>query len=315
MSAPLASIASGWRKFATYQSERFPFLAHGPLVFAFAFSASSFSRLCRGERSLPPALDILLGGLVALGLFFLLRLVDEWKDRHEDALHRPYRPVPRGLVDFKDLAIWATITLSIQAIAVLWLGRDLWLWTLPAAIWLAAMSFEFGVGTWLRKHPFTYAASHMAIMPLFDLFTTAIDWHVVGTPPRGVEIFLILSYLNGFVLEIGRKLRAPSDEEPGVETYSALYGSRKAAGMWLFALTSTALTAAWAALSIPSGVWALAALAVLLPCAAAVGIGYGKDPTSARAKRVETAAGLWTLGMYLVVGATPAIVSALGGRS
>lgn len=310
----LASQPNGLRKFLTYQSERFPFLAHGPLVFAFAFSASSFSRLCRGEQGLPPVLDILLGGLVALGLFFLLRLVDEWKDRHEDALHRPYRPVPRGLVGFKDLGLWAAITLSIQAVAVIWLGHGLWIWTLPAAAWLAAMSFEFGVGTWLRRHHLLYAASHMAIMPLFDLFTTAIDWHVVGTPPRGVEIFLILSYLNGFVLEIGRKLRAPLDEEPGVDTYSALYGPRKAATMWLGSLVLTAATAAWAALSIPSGIWALGALAVLLPCAATVGIAYWRQPTSARAKRVETAAGLWTLGMYLVVGATPAIVSALGGQ-
>lgn len=314
MSAPLASIASGWRRFATYQSERFPFAAHGPLVFAFAFSAASYSRLCRGQTGLPPLASILLGGLVALGLFFLLRLVDEWKDRHEDARFRPYRPVPRGLVGFPDLARWGILTLAIQTGAVCWLGHGLWLWTLPAAVWLAAMSFEFGIGSWLRKHHFLYAASHMAIMPLFDLFTTAIDWREVGTPPPGVEIFLVLSYFNGFVLEIGRKLRAPADEEPGVETYSALYGTRNAANLWLATLALTALTAAWAAWRLPSGIWAMAALCVLFPAAGALGFAYRLNPTSKRAKRVETAAGLWTLGMYLVVGATPAVVSALGGR-
>ncbi|HOX53130.1 MAG TPA: hypothetical protein PKY05_16720 [Fibrobacteria bacterium] len=313
MSISSEPLQTRWQAFATYQSERFPFVAHTPLVFAFAFSAASYSRLCRGQPGLPPVLDIALGGTVALGLFFLLRLVDEWKDRHEDARHRPYRPVPRGLVGFGELARWGLITLGIQTLAVLWLGNGLWLWTLPAAVWLGAMSLEFGIGSWLRKHPLTYAASHMAIMPLFDLFSTAIDWHVQGWPPRGVEVFLVLSYGNGFVLEIGRKLRATGQEEPGVDTYSSLYGTRKAALMWLGALALTAATAAWAAWPLPRGNWALGALGLLFPAAALVGIRYALCPLPARAKAVEVASGVWTLGMYLVVGATPAIVSGLGG--
>jgi 4-hydroxybenzoate polyprenyltransferase len=298
-------------RFVVYQRERFPLVAHGPLIFAFAFSASSYSRMCRGEAGMPAPTDILLGGLVALGLFFQLRLADEWKDRHEDARWRPYRPVPRGLVSFRDLGVWAGISLAVQVTTILVWRPMLWVWMLPAALWLCAMTFEFGIGGWLRKNHMVYAASHMMIMPLFDLFTTAIDWHRVGAPPRGVEIFLLLSYLNGFVLEIGRKLRAPCDEEPGVETYSRLYGARNGALLWLGTLVGTALAAGWACLQIPNHEFSLAALAVLAPVAAWAGIAYLRQPGSVQAKRLETASGLWTLGMYLIVGATPLVVRAL----
>ena len=38
----------------------------------------------------------------------------------------------------------------------------------------------------------------------------------------GLFWFLIVSFFNGVVVEIGRKIRAREDEEEGVETYSSL---------------------------------------------------------------------------------------------
>src|SRR5262249_6891195 len=49
-------------------------------------------------------------------------------------------------------------------------------------------------------------------------------------------------------IEVGRKVRGPSEEEPGVNTYSALWGRRNAVLVWLGALLVTAafaLVAAW----------------------------------------------------------------------
>ena len=85
-----------------YQRERFPILAHGPLIAAFSVSAVSYSALLRGQSSLP--LD---GTLLAFGtafLFFLqLRIADEFKDFEDDSRYRSYRPVPRGLVKLSEL--------------------------------------------------------------------------------------------------------------------------------------------------------------------------------------------------------------------
>jgi len=57
----------------------------------------------------------------------------------------------------------------------------------------------------------------------------AVAWlKVSGSPPAGLWLFLVLSFANGCVLELGRKIYAPANERPGVETYSALLGPRNA---------------------------------------------------------------------------------------
>ena len=91
-------------------------------------------------------------------------------------------------------------------------------------------------------------ASHMLILPLVDLYATACDWRVAGVreAPVGLYWFLVVSYLNGIVIEIGRKTRAAADEEQGVETYSALWGAQGAARAWLLAIVTTGV-AAWEA--------------------------------------------------------------------
>ena len=76
--------------------------------------------------------------------------------------------------------------------------------------------------------------SHMAIMPLVDWFATGCDWvHAGGTMPPGLFWFLAASFCNGIVIELGRKIRSPGEEEAGVETYSVLWGPRIAVLAWL----------------------------------------------------------------------------------
>ncbi len=108
------------------------------------------------------------------------------------------------------------------------------------------MTREFFARRWLKAHPIVYLASHMLILPLIDLYATACDWLVAGerTAHVGLLWFLVVSYLNGIVIEIGRKTRVAADEEHGVETYSALWGTHGAARAWLLAVLLTA-AAAW----------------------------------------------------------------------
>src|ERR1051326_3000146 len=110
---------------------------------------------------------------------------------------------------------------------------------LLAVAWayLALMSKEFFVSAWLKAHPIPYLLSHMVIIPLVDLYATACDWWPAGQgPPRGLIWFLIVSYFNGIVIELGRKIRGPKEEEPGVNTYSVLWGRRTAVLVWLAAM-------------------------------------------------------------------------------
>src|SRR5262245_37021534 len=208
-----------------YQRERFPVFAHGPLIAAFSLSAVSFSRLLRGQVSWPDGKAALVAFLTALLFIFQLRIADEFKDFEEDSKYRPYRAVPRGLVTLRELGWVGVGTAAIQAALAVWL--DPTLLVLLAVVWtyLALMSKEFFVGEWLKKRHALYLISHMAILPLVDLYATACDWWPTGEgAPRGLIWFLIVSYFNGIVIEVGRKIRAPQDEEVGVNTYTAVWG-------------------------------------------------------------------------------------------
>ncbi len=293
-----------------YQRERFPIVAHAPLVAAFSFSALCFSSLLRGDIALPGLIPALVAFISALLFFLLLRIADEFKDFEEDCRYRPYRPVPRGLVTLNELAIIAIAALLIQLVLALWLTTNLILILLLVWGYLALMSKEFFIHDWLKKRPMMYMLSHMLIMPLIDLYATACDWLLAGEGlPAGLYWFLLVSFFNGMVIEIGRKIRSPNDEEPGVETYTALWGQQRAVIAWLSALLLTTACALMAAWQIDFLLPAVLLMMSLLFIAGALSLAFVKQATSSLAKKFELVSGIWTLLMYLSLGVVPLVWS------
>jgi len=291
-----------------YQRERFPIVAHAPLVAAFSFSALCFSSLLRGDIALPGLIPSLAAFVSALLFFLLLRIADEFKDFEEDCRYRPYRPVPRGLVTLNELAIIAIAALLVQLALALWLSPRLIIILLLVWGYLTLMSKEFFVHDWLKKHPMVYMLSHMLIMPLIDLYATACDWLLAGEGlPTGLYWFLLVSFFNGMVIEIGRKIRSPIDEEPGVETYTALWGQQRAAIAWLSALLLTTACAFMAAWQIDFLLPAVLLMMSLLFIAGILSLAFIKQSTTQLAKKFELVSGLWTLLMYLSLGVVPLI--------
>lgn len=300
------------KRWIVYQRERFPLLGHAPLVAAFSASAVCFSRLSRGEPGLPAAKTLLVAFLTALLFFLQLRISDEFKDFEDDARYRPYRPVPRGLVTLGELAAVGIAAGVVQLGLAIWLEPSL-IWLLLLAWgYLAVMSREFFVPEWLKTRPAIYMVSHMAIIPLIDLYATACDWLVAGLawPPDGLYWFLIVSYFNGIVVEIGRKTRAPGDEEAGVETYSALWGRSAALAVWFAAAAATALCAWQAARQIDFAQPVSWLLLVLVAICATLALRFNRRPVKGSGKIIEVASGVWTLLMYLSLGALPALIRA-----
>jgi 4-hydroxybenzoate polyprenyltransferase len=294
-------------RWSAYQRERFPLAAHAPLVAAFSASAVCFSALVRGRADLPDVRTFAVAFLTCLLFFLQLRIADEFKDAAEDARHRPYRPVPRGLVTLRELGWIGVMAAVVQLLLALWLDPRLVLWLALPWTWFVLMSREFFAGTWLRSKPIVYMASHMAILPLIDLYATACEWRTAGAAaPPDLGWFLLVSYANGVVIEIGRKTRAPSDEEPGVETYSSLWGPAVAARAWLGALAVTAAFAWMAAGSIGIANAAFVVLATLLSAAAIVVSRFRRLQRPGDGLALERAAALWTVVMYLGLGAIPA---------
>ncbi|MGC1620986.1 MAG: UbiA family prenyltransferase [Candidatus Acidiferrum sp.] len=297
-----------------YQRERFPVLAHTPLIAAFSLSAVSYSALIRGTHHLPGWKPCAVAFASSFLFFLQLRLADEFKDIEEDSRYRPYRPVPRGLIKLSELGrVWAGC-IVIQLALALWLAPRLIVLLVLTWTYLLLMSKEFFARRWLKARPITYMVTHMAIMPLVDLYTTSCDWVPAGLsrPPHGLLWFLLVSFFNGMVVEIGRKIRSPQDEEAGVETYSFLWGRRNAVLAWLAMVACTAGFAYVAARGIGFARPILVLLVSLFVVAMAVGVFFLRGAVAKHGKYVEAMAGAWSLLMYLSLGFVPMLLRQWG---
>ena len=289
-----------------YQRERFPLLTQGPVIAAFSFSAVSFSALLGHRAGPPPAGAVMVAFVTSFVCFLQLRIADEFKDADDDARYRPYRPVPRGLVRLPELAAVAVGGALLQLLLALWLDRKLVGLLIVVWLYLGLMSQEFFMSDWLKAHPFTYMWTHMLIIPLIDLYTSACDWLVKGAAlPHGLHWFLAASYCNGMVVEIGRKIRAPEDEERGVETYTAVWGRSSAVLAWLGASAATGIFAVCAASRVAFVLPTIVLVVVLLGGLAVASVRFLRSPAAARAAFFEPASGIWTLLIYLGLGIGP----------
>ena len=96
------------------------------------------------------------------------------------------------------------------------------------------MRVEFFVPKWLKRNHMVYILSHMMIIPLVDLYSSGLDWELDNDVPHaGLAWFFVLSYMNGLVLEVGRKIKTPETEEEGVLSYTKYFGTRSAVLIWL----------------------------------------------------------------------------------
>lgn len=308
MTIPTIAQPVGLSRWWTYQRERFPVLGHGPLILAFSSGAVCFSALLRNGA--PQWKPLVVAFISSLLFFFQLRVDDEHKDFEDDARWRPYRPVPRGLVTLRELSTLAWASRLIQAALAFWLAPPLVGLLLLTWTYMALMRREFWSHAYLRTHPFTTLWTHMLVMPFIDLYATACDWMPNGgAPPAagrvGLAWFLVASFFNGMVVEVGRKLRAPSDEEEGVDTYTRVWGPSRAVRLWfvVLAITFVSATAAGAAVhAVPFVAGALGLLAIL---AIAWGARLVRAPIGGAGKRLEVVAGLWTIALYATVGIVP----------
>ncbi|OUC07368.1 hypothetical protein RY27_15330, partial [Litorilinea aerophila] len=157
------------------QAGGFSLLRQGPLVDIKGAGSLGISGRARGTGGRPGWVAVGGGSFLCPGFFLQLTVADEVKDFQEDQAHRPFPPVPRGLIRLEELALLAVTVAGIQAGLTLWLGPALLPFLLAVLAYMAAMRWEFGLHRWLRARPCPYLASHMVIVPLLVLFPPAWD--------------------------------------------------------------------------------------------------------------------------------------------
>lgn len=291
------------KRFWQYLKERFPLHAHGLLIAAFSFSAIGYSRLSSHQVGFIEWDKFAVCIFNTITLFFLLRVFDEHKDAEDDAAYRQELPVPRGLIQLHELKNVGLIVFGIQVlVTALTFPKMLPLYTVVIG-YLLIMGKEFFIKDWLKKHQFWYVTSHMLIIPLVDIYASGYDWFLSNNPaPFGLVYFFGISFMNGIVLELGRKIRSPKDEKVGVQTYSAMLGLNKSLILWVAVLFGTLVFALLAAnfANFPESVDFALIIYFLLTLLAAVNHYVKKNSKSA--KWIEIASGAWTILMYLTLG-------------
>jgi len=300
-------------RFWIYQRERFPLAGFVPLITVFTFSSAAFSRLARGAPGFIPWPRFAVGALTALVFFFLLRVLDEHKDAEVDRRYRPELPVPRGLISLAELRWIGGAALAAALALNLALAPILLLPIAATAVWATLMTKEFFAREWLRAHMSAYLVTHMAIMPLIDGYTTGLDWLAERhAAPHGLVYFLAVTFVNGMVIEIGRKIRAPQAEREGVDSYTRAWGLRTAPAIWLVLLAASALIAWFAARHTGHGATAAPILAALGVLCALPALVFLRTRSAAASRRIETASQVWPLVTYLLLGAGPFVARWIG---
>ena len=186
-----------FKKWYTYQKERFPIATYGLYIFSIVFGTFCFATESKNWIMLIPMF------VVALLQFLMVRIVDEFKDFEEDSKYRPYRPVPRGLVSLKELGILGGICAIIQIglTAILNLKGLIYL----SLVWIffAIMSKSFFIKKLVDKHILLEVTLDEFLMPLLVLYLSTF----VTTISVKLIPFLILSYLGSWIVEDVKKMK------------------------------------------------------------------------------------------------------------
>lgn len=288
------------RRWFLYCRERFPLLQSGVLVAALAFATLRIADALDPRAGSFSPQPFLAAFAIAFLFFLELRILDEFKDAEDDARYRPYRPVPRGLVSLRELAAVGVAAAAVQVALAALAG--------PAAVaslvvtfaWMALMGREFFARAWLRARPAAYLASHAVVVPLIAVTVAACRGYaadVVALAP-----YLAFTYASSVVLELGRKLRAPTDEQTGVETYTALWGRRTAVIVWFTSFAASAALAVFTAMA-TAGALAIGAIgAAALFAGGMCAHRFLARPVPGAGKALQTLSGFWIASAYVALG-------------
>ena len=251
------SMIQNIKNFKIYLNERFPlgknsifvliFTLSGYIYTGLLYNSKIINQIFSKEIKVPMPWHKIVALFIIIFMFFLqLRITDEFKDYEEDLKYRAYRPVQRGVITLKALGKIGIATVIIQIILAYVIDFKIIYFMIIVWFYMFLMAKEFFIKEWLTKKILIYALSHVVIM-IFITFVivNAAQYIVLGEAENifkfvalqwyrhNIDIALIplftLNYLNGIVLEIGRKTRRADEEEHGVQTYSKLWGKKKAA--------------------------------------------------------------------------------------
>ena len=290
-----------------YQKERFPVLKNGLLILILSVSTLCFSGILQNNFTFPKFSEIIIVFIIMFIFFLQLRIADEFKDFEEDSKYRPYRPVPRGVITLSELRNIGIYGFLLQILLIYLFNKDIFIIFFIVYFYMFLMTKEFFVHKWLNEHQAVYMFSHMLVMILFHLFI--IIYHF-GFFPGGnyipyVSAYLVIGFLNGMCTEIGRKIRAPEDEEKGVTTYSKIWGIKKSALIFLLIQAVSFVLCVMISARIKFMFYTAVILGILVIISLVKTVLFIKKKKNGGI--FEKLSGIWILAVYFMLGIFPLI--------
>ena len=264
--------------------------------------------LVSGNLTLPHQIGLAIGGIVLAGplLCGASQAVNDWFDRHVDAINEPNRPIPSGRIGGQ----WGLV------IAMAWTALSL---AVAAAFgpWVVVFAAIGSVLAWAYSAPplrlkgngwFGNAAVGLSYEGLAWLAGAAV---VSGVRPDGRIVFLALLYSLGAhgIMTLNDFKSIDGDKRMGVRTLPVQLGVAGAvkvacAAMLLPQVCAAAALVAWDRPAYAGGV------AVLLVAQVALMPRLLRDPKAEAARYNATGTSLYVLGMLVCAFA---VRSVLGG--
>lgn len=292
----MSTVRSGYPgRMARYLGTMFPIPLH------LGFSALLYSAIALFVRHVHAGSAPLVSWWSALGvadvfgLFLILRLMDELKDRDLDERLFPERPLPSGLVREGDIR--GSLVAAGAVYLVMNAARpDLRVAACVLLGFATLMFLHFFAKRALRASLPLTLATHQPVIPLMllqgvvvaaaanGLALGALRWDLVAA-------FVLLLWMPFLGWEIARKIRAP-DQETDYVTYSKLFGVRRAvaAAAAVQGFAAAAALLLWARLS-----WSPVYVAVVVVAYAFVlveHVRFARHPTADHARLKRDAQGL-----------------------
>ena len=213
------------RRIRQYIAERFPLAQFLPLsaVVSLPAALGTQAYIHSSPYSIPAAL--LTFGAVFL-LLLRLRLVDELKDLEHDRRFYPNRPLPRGLVQPREVGWVAAGVVLIEVLLATAAGvSSLALFAL-VGLYSVATSCEFFCREWLRSHFTVYVVSHELLIVPVCFYLYSLSGLTIGD--LAAPYFWGLTAYIGcllVLLEVARKLSPSRGETDANDTYTSRYGA------------------------------------------------------------------------------------------
>lgn len=309
-----------FKKWYTYQKERFPVLTFAIYIFCIVFATFSitnyfqminyenimkdFNFYVEPEKYIIEYYKLIPMFIVAFLQFLMVRIVDEFKDYEEDCKYRSYRPVPRGLITLKELKVLFIICASLQLIITYIVEPTAIFLLLIVWIFFAIMSKGFFIKKFLDKHILFEVALDELLMPILALYLSAFIRYMIpiGSFNPNVNysnfyMFLLMTYVISWIVEIARKIRCKEDEEKGVKTYTAVFGIKGA--IFILFILETLLTLIHTFILEGQYLFITVGIYVLVNT---INILFLKNKSKKLAKSVGLAANIYIIIAYLSLG-------------